>query len=261
VPRGTSFGDGVPPDSLAGGGGVSMHRPILKRTISAAALSLLVGSLVLVGTAPVSAQSKPSPQGIPQQVADLEQKVMALSQQVTTLGDHVNALSLPNTVGGDQLTAFDRRLTTLEERLAGLTPGSGGNVLRVVDANGTEVGPMISSSEVVRKLGDVWLILSVGPSGFVESAPLFYNSSADCSGTRYVGDPSSLIKQAYVIGARIYYAEGNPQPVQVAAWESVSAGTSTCNEIAGGPWTVTLSRAIFSVLPAFSTPFTVQYNQ
>ena len=239
-----------------------MHRPNLERTMTAAVLSLLVASLLLVGTAPVSAQSRPNGQGIPQQISALEQQVAALSEHVAGLDKQMAGFNLPSNTVGDQLAAFDRRLTALDERLAGLTAGSGGGkVLRVVDANGTEVGPMISSSEVVRKLGDVWLILSVGPSGFVESAPLFYNSSADCSGTRYMGDPSNLIKPGYVIGARIYYAEGNPQPVQVAAYESVFAGTSACNEIAGGPWTVTLSRAIFSVLPAFSTPFTVQYNQ
>jgi hypothetical protein len=228
-----------------------MCHPRLKHTAIAASLSLLVTSLLLSGTTPASSQSKPTTaQGIPQQVAALEQRVAALDQQLGALGQ--------------RLSVLDERLSVLDQRLGALgsSPGTAKG-LRVVDANGREVGPMISRSEVIRKLGDLWLVFTVGPSGFAETVPLFYNSSADCRGTRYMGDSPDLIRQAYVVGGIAYYGDGNPESHLVAAYEYVFPGDSSCTPM--GPVELSLSRVASRVLStdpfAFVPPFTVQYDQ
>jgi Tol biopolymer transport system component len=220
---------------------VAMRHPSLKHTAIAASLSLLVASFLLFGTTPASSQSKPTtPQGIPQQIAALEQRVAALGQQLGTFGQ--------------QLNMFDQRLGTLG-------PSSGtAKGLRVVDANGSEVGPMISRSEVVRKFGNLSLALFVGPSGFTEIPPLFYNDQSNCSGSRYVTDPPDIIRQAFVVDKTAYYGDGNPQLVWVAAYEYVFASGNSCVEIAP-PVQQAVSKVERSDLSGFVRPFTVRYDQ
>lgn len=220
-----------------------MRHPSLKHTAIAASLSLLVASFLLFGTTPASSQSKPTtPQGIPQQIAALEQRVAALGQQLGTFGQ--------------QLNLFDQRLGTLGSS-SGTAKG-----LRVVDANGKEVGPMISRSEVVRKFGDnLWLVLGVGSSGFTESLLPFMNDRSDCSGSYYMADSPGLVKQAYVVGTKILYSSGDLQPVIIVASGYPFAGVGSCGLYDPPLDVLTLSKVAMVDLPAFVPPFTVQYDQ
>ena len=207
-----------------------MHRQNPKRTVTAAIFSLLVASLLLVGPTPVSAQSQSNGQGIPQQIAALEQKVKALS-----------------------------------DGLAGLTLGAGpgaggGKVLRVVDANGTEVGPMISESQVVRQIGAFWVVLSVGPDGFEELSQPSFASEGNCQ-TLYMPHSPGLVKQAVVFNNTAYYTVGGPKTVTITAlYQPFSSGGSAC--VPTQPFEFAYaSEVVKSDLPAFVKPVTVRYDQ
>jgi len=239
-----------------------MLRPYLQRTVTAGVFSVLVASLLLVGTAPASAQSRPNGQGIPQQISALEQQVATLSQHVVALDKQVAGFNLPSTTIGDQLAAFDRRLTTLDERLAGLTTGSGGGkVLRVVDANGVEIGPMISTSEVIRKFGESWLVLGVWPDGFSEDSPIFFNDRADCQGTVYTSVFPGLLQRASVVRGVVHYASRAPQLVMLAAYHRLFAGGGSACETFAAPFEQSVSEVATADLSAFATPFAVRYDQ
>jgi hypothetical protein len=274
-----SFGDSVPPEPFAGGGGVSMHRPNLKRTVIAAVFSLVVASLLLVGTAPVSAQSNSNGQGIPQQIAALEQRLTALSrqvaglslpnnptgdqlsalnQQVAALGQQLAALSLSNNTIGDRLTALNQQVAALESAASGT---SGAKGLRVVDANGLEIGPMISRSEVIRKIDGFWLVLSVGPAGFVDFSPLFFNDEFDCTGKLYMPDSPDLARQALVVKGTAYYSGGNPKTVGVKAYYNLFAGGGSFCTPFDQSYEQYVSEVAKADLSTFVAPFTVRYDQ
>jgi len=208
-----------------------MLGPNLERSLTGVVLSLLIAGLLLLGTAPASAQSKSNGQGIPQQLSVLEQQIAAITLRLDTLSGQ----SAP-------------------------TPGGGSaKVLRVVDASGAEIGPMVSSSEVARMIGDSWLVLGVWPDGFIDSPPLFLNDRADCQGTDYMLVFPQILKQASVVGAIAYYATGAPKPVLVAAYHRVYAGGTTCQSFA--PTEQTVGDVATFDLSVFVPPFTVRYDQ
>jgi len=256
-----------------------MLRPYLQRTVTAGVFSVLVASLLLVGTAPASAQSQSNGQGIPQQIAALERRLStlsaqvsglslpnsatpeqltALNQQVAALGQQLGALSLSNSTIGDQLAALKQQMAALESAASGT---SGAKGLRVVDANGVEIGPMISTSEVIRKFGESWLVLGVWPDGFSEDSPIFFNDRADCQGTVYTSVFPGLLQRASVVRGVVHYASRAPQLVMLAAYHRLFAGGGSACETFAAPFEQSVSEVATADLSAFATPFAVRYDQ
>jgi hypothetical protein len=180
---------------------------------------------------------------------------------VAALDSQVAGFSLPSNTILDQLAAFDRRRPHSTSGWQGSRAGGGGKVLRVVDANGVEIGPMISTSEVIRKFGESWLVLGVWPDGFSEDSPIFFNDRADCQGTVYTSVFPGLLQRASVVRGVAYYPSRAPQPVMVAAYHRLFAGGGSACEPLVAPFEQSVSEVATADLSGFVTPFAVRYDQ
>jgi len=92
----------------------------------------------------------------------------------------------------------------------------GGSGAIVVDANGKIVGSIADveaggGPRVVRRVGDVSLLLRVNAGGFTESQAGFFYESTDCTGQILLpATAGSLFADASVRSGVAYYAAGTP---------------------------------------------------
>ena len=133
--------------------------------------------------------------------------------------------------------------------------------LRVVDANGRQVGDFTDTGSAV--------IFAVGVDGFTQQLS-FFHTSADCSGDRYTSlfDPKNLARFAGVQGTTAYYISGPTQELTFASQEytrsaadcASDGGTVLENGLCCVVTTATVDAAVPTTLDlsAFVPPFRVE---
>lgn len=92
--------------------------------------------------------------------------------------------------------------------------GSSGGAPEVVDSNGQHVGyPSLLGPQVAREVGDVWLLLPAGTTGFFPAAfplpaasPVF--ESRDCQGTLYLQASHGFLQGVFTHGTKMVYPGG-----------------------------------------------------
>jgi len=106
--------------------------------------------------------------------------------------------------------------------LAWQNPPVGGGV-RVVDSRGHEVGPLVvPGGSVLRKVGAFIFQLHVHSDGFGESSLSSSHTTTDCSGTRYIGDDTSLLyRNSQNTRTQLFYPADPLQEMTFNSFEQV----------------------------------------
>jgi hypothetical protein len=148
--------------------------------------------------------------------------------------------------------------------------GAAAPSLRVVDANGRQVGDFTDTgSAVTFAVGELSVAVGVGRDGFTQQLS-FLHKSADCSGDRYISlfDPKDLARFAGVQGTTAYYVSGPAQELTFGSNEylrsaadcAADGGTVPENGLCCVTTTATLNAAVPTTLDlsAFVPPFRVE---
>jgi hypothetical protein len=148
--------------------------------------------------------------------------------------------------------------------------GAAAPSLRVVDANGRQVGDFTDrGSTVIFAVGEVSLEIAVGSDGFTQQVS-FLHTSDDCSGDRYMSlfAPERLARFAGVVGTTAYYAVPPGQELTFAAFEFITsaadctagAGTVLPNGLCCSKSTNVINAALPATfdLGAYVPPFRVE---
>ena len=159
------------------------------------------------------------------------------------------------------------------------TPLQWNSGLRVYDADGVEIGPLMSIAAVTFFIDGKGYSAGVGPNGWVESQSSFYFFNDACSGDRYVmrsGGFSPIppplplstpfFMSLQVLGTTGYYQNGEfvkvvqpPAPADPILWRW-DPQTSSC--VAIGPYaseyTYWLGAHSTVELPVHPAPFTIR---
>jgi hypothetical protein len=104
----------------------------------------------------------------------------------------------------------------------------GGGGLTVVDQNDQEVGIATDplTGLLARHVGDDLVTFYITPNGPLPGTIVFYHSTDDCSGDRYIGIPggSGFVYSAMVHRGAIFYTKTDPNTapvVDLRAYEQV----------------------------------------
>ena len=146
-------------------------------------------------------------------------------------------------------------------------PASGDDARTIVDQNGTAIGVVDLVNRLVTwKFGDDVVLLPVMPGGFVQGA-LFYHTSDNCSGPRYLGNNGGMFAYyGWSLGVTVFYTRLNdpslpPLSEEVNSYEVVNAGDDptalgSCTKFAMGFQSVgEVTMATDPALSAFVAPF------
>jgi hypothetical protein len=149
-------------------------------------------------------------------------------------------------------------------------PGPPAPALRVVDANGRQVGDFTDTgSAVIFAVGELSVSVAVGKDGFTQQLGFFHTTS-DCSGDRYISlfDPKNLARFAGVQGTTAYYVSapvqeltfGSREYLRSAADCAADGGTVLENGFCCVTTTATVNAAVPTTLDlsAFVPPFRVE---
>lgn len=111
-------------------------------------------------------------------------------------------------------------------------PGAPAPTLRVVDANGRQVGDLTDTAgQVAFLIGNRTVHVGVGTNGFVQQVT-FQHASANCGGDRFIGvyDPARLVRFAGVSGTTGYYGADPTQEMSIASFEYTATPTSCASD-------------------------------
>ena len=138
----------------------------------------------------------------------------------------------------------------------------------VVDGSGAEVGLVeLSSGMVARKLGADTVLLFVTPQGFYQNDIMFFHTSTDCSGDRYLRNNGELLAYfAQMSGSTVFYttlsdASSTPRTEALNSYEVVRPGADPmaigeCTATAMGDQAVGAAIAVMDpALGALVAPF------
>ncbi len=136
-------------------------------------------------------------------------------------------------------------------------------LLRVVDANGVEVGLLASPNKAARVEGNVWIGLPAKAAGFdftaATSVQRFYQS-ADCSGDAYLAvDMNNMLRTGSVVdenGVRTFWYAGLPE-VDRSTIHSVAVGQNCSVNITVPTYMPLFGMAATVDVTAFVAPFRV----
>jgi hypothetical protein len=112
------------------------------------------------------------------------------------------------------------------------TPGVAGPGVRVLDANGESVGPLVDmvNSYAVRLLTDSGYLVQLNLNGKMDPTPISY-TTADCTGTPYMGSwASGWPKTVYLDSASDRLMEVAPGEAQTVTIQSQSYGPASCQQ-------------------------------
>ncbi len=140
---------------------------------------------------------------------------------------------------------------------------TGIGAIAVLDANGTTVGTLLSQNTLVMNVGTQKILFNnFQISGFTttpSTSVIFYHTSTDCSGQRYL-PASDLPRPAYLDATQVIHYPENPLQTQlVASYETFSPSQpigqpGNCSVLSPAQ-SYTLGPAATSPLPAFVAPF------
>ena len=194
-------------------------------------------------------------------------------------------LLLPSTSSAQTINACVSKNGTIRIVAAGApcpdkeTPLQWNAGLRVYDANGAEIGPLVGTSGVTFSIDGKGYVATVGPDGWTQSQSSFYFLDSACSGDRYVTRsggfspvpaplplPTPFFASLQVLGTTGYYQNGvfvkavlPPAPADPALWRW-DPQTSSC--VAIGPYaseyTYWLGAHSTVELPVHPAPFTIR---
>jgi hypothetical protein len=132
----------------------------------------------------------------------------------------------------------------------------------IVDSGGAPIGVIeLSTGLVTRKISDDVLLLPVMTGGFVQGA-IFYHTSSDCTGTRYLGNNGGAFAYyGQILGTTVFYtrlADPSASPSEdINSYETVIPGKdTTCNLYPVGLQSVGAVETVTDpALGAFGIPF------
>jgi hypothetical protein len=124
---------------------------------------------------------------------------------------------------------------------------AGAGSLRVVDANGKDVGTFVSPDAVIVNIGSDWVRITLRGAGFVScstgSVPclMYQFEQPDCAGTVYMHAEIGLAQPAFVIDNGIHYPSGAvaERPVASLKYDSgacINVGTGFTDTNAEWKW-------------------------
>jgi hypothetical protein len=141
------------------------------------------------------------------------------------------------------------------------TPVVGAGALKVVDAQGAEVGLFTGSQSLARLVGNEWISLPFNANGFVGAASLQnLFEAADCSGRSYIGDPGPVVPRSgplLIQGSYLtVYLPTSPLIRTIRSYgDLTAAGVVNCTSLEPTDINVTLPDV--RTIPAFASPFRV----
>ena len=120
---------------------------------------------------------------------------------------------------------------------AGPAGAAGSGALRVVDANGIDVGVLASSSSVIREIEGAFVLIPMNAAGFpgcsttVGNCMMYLFEKDTCAGTQYLpAENDNLVGDAYVVDDTIVYPVG---PAATQSIRSYRTDSGTCYQING----------------------------
>lgn len=97
-------------------------------------------------------------------------------------------------------------------------PGPPGSGVRIVDANGRSVGPLVAGGTIMLSVGTQGVVVRVDTAGFVEDGELSYPSN-DCTGQGYLSAFNTLTPFGAVVGSTLYYPVLPTQSVHILSFD------------------------------------------
>lgn len=139
-------------------------------------------------------------------------------------------------------------------------PAGGGGGLTVVDSNQVQVGSLIGSDAVARKVGNDWLLFqNVSPAGLSNFGTTYWYTDPDCSGTPYLQN-NGMLRIAWVGGTTAVYPADPIGSVDFYASQSFTPPSTFGDclpNFFGGVQTLIAGPATSVELPAFVPPFSI----
>ena len=120
----------------------------------------------------------------------------------------------------------------------GIAGPAGAGSLRVVDANGKEVGMFVSPDAVIVNIGSDWVRISLRGAGFSSCSTasatcmMYQFDEPDCAGTAYINAETGLTQPAVVIDDGIFYPSG---PVAERPIASLKYDSGACINLPAPP--------------------------
>jgi hypothetical protein len=126
--------------------------------------------------------------------------------------------------------------------------------LRVVDANGIEVGIFAPPNSAIREIDGTWVQTELNGTAFAPCStsstgcPWYVFESSTCDGPSYIFAGDGLVRNAVLVGNTIRYAAGPVSTMTINSLRVDDAGT--CYQMSG-----TQASAEMKSVPAPTAPF------
>jgi hypothetical protein len=139
----------------------------------------------------------------------------------------------------------------------GPTGPAGPGALRVVDANGSEVGILAPPNGVIREIDGTWVQIPLNGTGFAASCStasvgclMYVFEDSSCGGSAYIAAGNGLVRDAMIVDGTIRYPAG-----PVVAERPISAIRVDAGPCWPFPGTWPSAEMKSVPVPAVTTPF------
>ena len=196
--------------------------------------------LILTALAAAASTAGAKSNSLKRRLTDLEQRVQALESRSVTGPPGPPGPQGPQGQAGGPGSQGDKgdRGTQGPAGATGAqgNPGPPGPALLVVDANGQEVGVVITPNRAARRVGGTLITLPFGADGIEQLPALFDYETQDCSGSALlpVEFADRLIPGGFVSNTTLFYA-GDPITSHTLLSERSILSATKCTAQGGTP--------------------------